>query len=156
MCTQTLTRPPDGNNHPLWQAATDWKKDVRDKKEKKFTFSRTTSTAFQVAVDHAFLTPSRDRKPRASALGTPPPPRESRKCPCGVPIRSPQPHVLPLYVGASGTGSGHKLLLYSTVTNASVFMLDIQAPLCPWGYSKTKLHAISAHPVRAHVVAGTE
>ncbi|KAF8263111.1 hypothetical protein EI94DRAFT_1741793 [Lactarius quietus] len=51
--SHALTRPLDGNNHPLWQAAMDHKKD--NKGRKKYTYSRrTTSTALQVAVDHAF------------------------------------------------------------------------------------------------------
>lgn len=82
--SHTLTRPPDENNHPLWQAATDRKKDDRGKKGRKFTFSRKiTSTALQVAVDHAFTgTYSSRFRP-----GDPP---ETRKCPCGAPVRSPQ------------------------------------------------------------------
>ncbi|KAH9027820.1 hypothetical protein EDB85DRAFT_1892829 [Lactarius pseudohatsudake] len=51
----TLTKPPDGNNHPLWLAATECERDGRGKKTKKALFSRrTTSTALQIAVDHAF------------------------------------------------------------------------------------------------------
>lgn len=41
-----LTRPPDGRNHPLWKACL----------ENKPTPSRhTTSTAFRLAVGHAFI-----------------------------------------------------------------------------------------------------
>ncbi|KAH9017859.1 hypothetical protein EDB85DRAFT_2201432 [Lactarius pseudohatsudake] len=51
----TLTKPPDGNNHPLWSAATECERDAKGKKTKKALFSRrTTSTAFQISVDHAF------------------------------------------------------------------------------------------------------
>ena len=82
--THTLTHPPDGNNHPLWQAATDRKKDEQGKKVKKYTFSRrTTSTALQVAVDHAFTG-------SYAARFRPADPPESRKCPCGAPLRTPQ------------------------------------------------------------------
>ena len=82
--SHALTRPPDGNNHPLWQAATDRQKDDKGNKGKKFTYSRrTTSTALQVALDHAF-TGSYSSRFRP---GDPP---ESRRCPCGAPIRTPQ------------------------------------------------------------------
>ena len=82
--THTLTHPPDGNNHPLWQAATDQKKDEQGKKVKKYTFScHTTSTALQVAVNHAFT----GLYAVCFRLANPP---ESRKCPCRAPLRTPQ------------------------------------------------------------------
>ena len=88
--SNTLTRPPDGNNHPLWQAATDRKKDERGRKL-KFTFSRrTTSTALQVAVDHAF---SGSYALRFRPADSP----ESRMCPCGAALRTPQHITLECY-----------------------------------------------------------
>jgi hypothetical protein len=82
--SHTLTHPPDGNNHPLWQAALDRKKDDSGRKVKKYTYSRrTTSTALQVAVDHAFTGTYVTRfRP-----GDPP---RAQTCPCGAPLRSPQ------------------------------------------------------------------
>ncbi|KAH9046190.1 hypothetical protein EDB84DRAFT_1558540 [Lactarius hengduanensis] len=51
----TPTEPPDGNNHPLWLAATECERDGKGKKTRKALFTRRTmSTAFQIAVDHAF------------------------------------------------------------------------------------------------------
>ena len=82
--THTLTHPPDGNNHPLWQAGLDRKTDNSGRRVKWFTFSRRTmSTALQVAVDHAFTGTYVSRfRPRD-------PPR-AQTCPCGAPLRSPQ------------------------------------------------------------------
>jgi hypothetical protein len=82
--SHTLTHPPDGNNHPLWQAALDQKKDDGGRKVKKYTYScRTTSTALQVAVDHAFTGTYVTRF-------RPSDPPEAQKCPCGAPLCSPQ------------------------------------------------------------------
>jgi hypothetical protein len=82
--THTLTRPPDGNNHPLWQAATHREKDDQGRKIRRFYYSRrTTSTALQVAVDHAF-TGTYVRRFRPSD------PPEAQSRPCGAPSRSPQ------------------------------------------------------------------
>ncbi|KAH9025286.1 hypothetical protein EDB85DRAFT_2292274 [Lactarius pseudohatsudake] len=78
----TLTKPPDGDNHPLWLAATECERDDRGKKTKKALFTRrTTSTAFQVAVDHAFTG-------SYSTRFRPADPPETRRCPCGEPLRS--------------------------------------------------------------------
>ncbi|KAH9018523.1 hypothetical protein EDB84DRAFT_1442388 [Lactarius hengduanensis] len=78
----TLTKPPDGNNHPLWLAATDCEKDGRGKRTKKPLFSRrTTSTAFQVAVDHTFTGSYASRF-------RPTDPPESLRCPCREPLRT--------------------------------------------------------------------
>jgi hypothetical protein len=79
-----LTRPPDGNNHALWQAAMDKERDEGGRKTKKYHYSRcTTSTAFQVAVDHAFtgtyVTRFRPNDPPGAQV-----------CPCGAPLRTPQ------------------------------------------------------------------
>jgi len=61
----------------------DRKKDNRGRKG-KYTYSRrTTSTAFQVAVDHAFTGTYVTRF-------RPNDPPEARACPCGFALRSPQ------------------------------------------------------------------
>ncbi|KAH8988783.1 hypothetical protein EDB83DRAFT_2615886 [Lactarius deliciosus] len=60
----TLTKPPDGNNHPLWSAATE-----------------RTTTALQITVDHAFTGSYATRFRPAD-------PPESLRCPCGEPLRS--------------------------------------------------------------------
>ncbi|KAH9039630.1 kinase-like domain-containing protein [Lactarius pseudohatsudake] len=77
-----LTRPPDRDNHPLWLAATECERDDKGKRTKKALFSRrTTSTAFQIAVDHAFTS-------SYAARFRPADPPESLQCPCGEPLRS--------------------------------------------------------------------
>ncbi|KAH9051487.1 beta-lactamase/transpeptidase-like protein [Lactarius vividus] len=74
----TLTRPPDGGDHPLWRAATARKKDDRGRQTGQLLYSRrTTSTALQLAADYAFS-------------GTyvirfrPSDPEEASACPCGA------------------------------------------------------------------------
>jgi hypothetical protein len=83
----TLTRPPDGKNHPLWRAATERKKDDKGRQTGPPLYSRrTTSTALQLAVDHAFT-------------GTyvirfrPGDPEEASACPCGALFKT-DTHVL--------------------------------------------------------------
>lgn len=80
----TLTRPPDGNNHALWSAAVEMTKDDKGKKTRKPIYTRrVTSTAFQIAVDHAFT------GTYVTRFRTNDPP-ENARCPCGVASRSPQ------------------------------------------------------------------
>ncbi|KAH9046372.1 hypothetical protein EDB83DRAFT_2317697 [Lactarius deliciosus] len=74
----TLTRPPDGGNHPLWRVATAREKDDRGRQTGRPLYTRkTTSTALQLVVDHAFT-------------GTyvirfrPGDPEEASACPCGA------------------------------------------------------------------------
>jgi hypothetical protein len=83
--THTLTKPPDGGSHPLWQAATAREKDTQ------FT-QRTTSTAIQAAVDHAFTGTYVTRF-------RPTDPPEARACPCGPSLTHIPPHhsYLPRY-----------------------------------------------------------
>jgi hypothetical protein len=107
--SHTLTHTPDSNNHPLWQAATDQKKDDRGRKVKKYTYSRcTTSTALQVVVDHAFTGPY-------SVQFHPGDPPESRACPCGAPLRTTQHSCTP------ATGTHGKEQLQALITMASLF-----------------------------------
>ncbi|KAH9168440.1 hypothetical protein EDB89DRAFT_1909283 [Lactarius sanguifluus] len=78
----TITQPPNGGSHALWQAATQRAKDSKGNKTRKFRFNRrTTSTAIQVAVDHAFTGTYVDRF-------RPNDPPEARECPCGYQTRS--------------------------------------------------------------------
>jgi hypothetical protein len=50
-----ISQPPSEVNHPLWSAAVAMEKDERGCKTRHPIFSwRTTSTTFQLAVDHAF------------------------------------------------------------------------------------------------------
>ena len=83
-----IHQPPDGNNHPLWRKAVDCERDQNGRKiAGKFLYSRrTTSTAIQLAVDHAF-TGSYAKRFR------PADPPETLACHCGHPLRTPR-HVL--------------------------------------------------------------
>ena len=57
--THAITQPPSEKHHPLWKAAVDMEKDEFGRKTKRPLYRRrTTSTALQLAVDHAFT----DRK----------------------------------------------------------------------------------------------
>jgi hypothetical protein len=50
-----ISQPPSEVNHPLWSAAVAMEKDERGRKTRRPLFTRrTTSTTFQLAVDHAF------------------------------------------------------------------------------------------------------
>jgi hypothetical protein len=50
-----ISQPPSKVNHPLWSAVVTMEKDKRGRKTRRPLFMwRTTSTAFQLAVDHAF------------------------------------------------------------------------------------------------------
>ncbi|KAH8997837.1 hypothetical protein EDB86DRAFT_2828689 [Lactarius hatsudake] len=83
-----ITQPPSHDkHHPLWTAATDMECDANGKKTKTLKFTRrTTSTALQVATDHAF-TGTSARRFRPSD------PPETTSCPCGEATRSAE-HVL--------------------------------------------------------------
>jgi hypothetical protein len=79
--THVILDGPSTHHHPLWSAAVDMEKDERGKKTKRPLYSRkTTSTAFQLAVDHAF-TGSYAKRFRPSD------PPETLTCPCGAPLR---------------------------------------------------------------------
>ena len=81
--THAITSPPSEHNHPLWKAATDVERDDFGRKTKRPLYSRhTTSTALQLAVDHAF-TGSYAQRFR------PLDPPETLGCPCGAPLRTP-------------------------------------------------------------------
>ncbi|KAH9158462.1 hypothetical protein EDB89DRAFT_1917717 [Lactarius sanguifluus] len=86
--THVLLRPPDGNNHPLWTAATDCECDDKNRKilSRLLYKRRTTSTALQLAVDHTF-TGSYTQRFRPND------PPNSVTCPCGWGLRDP-PHLI--------------------------------------------------------------
>jgi hypothetical protein len=79
----TISQPPSEHNHPLWSAAVAMEKDEQGRKTRRPLFPRrTTSTALQLAVDHAF-TGSYASKFR------PLDPPSSLTCPCGAHLRNP-------------------------------------------------------------------
>jgi hypothetical protein len=79
-----IKEAPSTHHHPLWSAAVDMEKDVQGKKTKHPLYSRhTTSTAFQLAVDHTFTGSYAQR----FCLVDPP---ETLTCPCGTPLCTPQ------------------------------------------------------------------
>ena len=78
--THTLINGPSTHNHPLWREATKATKHLGRKKP--LYHRRQTSTAFQLAVDHAF-TGSYAKRFRPSD------PPESHSCPCGHHMRDP-------------------------------------------------------------------
>jgi hypothetical protein len=79
----TISQPPSERNHPLWSAAVAMEKDEWGRKTRHPLFPRrTTSTALQLAVDHAF-TGSYASKFR------PLDPPSSLTCPCGAHLRNP-------------------------------------------------------------------
>ncbi|KAH9010292.1 hypothetical protein EDB85DRAFT_1902267 [Lactarius pseudohatsudake] len=86
--THVLLRPPDGNNHPLWSAATDCERDDKNRKilSRPLFTRRSTSSAFQLAVDHAFTGSYAKRFRRQD-------PPSSVTCPCGWGLRDP-PHLI--------------------------------------------------------------
>ena len=65
-----ITRPPDGNNHPLWTAA------VKPNKGDPTPSRHTTSTALRLAVGHAFIS-DYTRRFRPDI------PADERYCACG-------------------------------------------------------------------------
>jgi hypothetical protein len=78
-----ISQPPSEVNHPLWSAAVAMEKDERGQKTRRPIFTRrTTSTVFQLAVDHAF-TGSYARRFRPND------PPSSLRCPCGFHLRNP-------------------------------------------------------------------
>jgi hypothetical protein len=82
--THVILDGPSTHHHPLWSATVDMEKDERGKKTKRPLYSRrTTSTAFQLAVDHAFTGSYAQRFRPAD-------PPETLTCPCGAPLRTPQ------------------------------------------------------------------
>jgi hypothetical protein len=82
--THAITNPPSGGNHPLWKAAVAVETDEHGRKTRRPKYPRrVTSTALQLAVDHAFTG-------SYAARFRPSDPPESLLCPCGAPLRTPQ------------------------------------------------------------------
>ena len=77
-----ITKPPSIHHHPLWKEATSLTKKVAGQRRKPKYTRRTTSTALQLAVDHAF-TGSYARRFR------PADPPETHLCICGPVLRDP-------------------------------------------------------------------
>jgi hypothetical protein len=78
-----ISQPPSEVNHPLWSAMVAMEKDERGRKTRCPLFTRqTTSTALQLAVDHAF-TGSYARRFRPND------PPLSLQCPCGFHLHNP-------------------------------------------------------------------
>lgn len=73
-----ICEPPTGSNHPLWDAAVEVEKDDMGRKTRQPKYScRTTSTALQLAADHAFTG-------SYMARFCPSDPPEVQYCPCGT------------------------------------------------------------------------
>jgi hypothetical protein len=82
--THAITNTPSGGNHPLWKAAVEVEQDEHGRKTRRPKYPRrVTSTALQLAVDHAFTG-------SYAACFHPSDPPESLLCPCGAPLRTPQ------------------------------------------------------------------
>jgi hypothetical protein len=78
-----ISQPPSKVNHPLWSAAVAMEKDEQGCKTRRPIFSWwTTSTTFQLAVDHAFT----GSYARCFRPNDPP---SSLWCPCGYHLRNP-------------------------------------------------------------------
>jgi hypothetical protein len=78
-----ISQPPSKVNHPLWSMAVAMEKDKRGRKTRRPLFPwRTTSTALQLAVDHAF---TRSYASKFRPLDPP----SSLTCPCGHHLRNP-------------------------------------------------------------------
>ena len=82
-----ITSPPAETHHPLWREATRTQLDVFGRKSKRPIYRRhTTSTALQLAVDHAFTG-------SYAARFRPLDPPETLSCPCGSRTRDPS-HII--------------------------------------------------------------
>ena len=85
--THTLVEPPSIHNHPLWREATKRACDPTGKKLRQPLYTRcTTSTALQLAVDHAFTG-------SYAARFRPSDPPHSLTCLCGAAMRDPD-HII--------------------------------------------------------------
>jgi hypothetical protein len=82
--THAITNPPSGGNHPLWKATVEVERDEHGRKTRHPKYPRcVTSTALQLAVDHAFTG-------SYAAQFHPSDPPETLLCPCGAPLCTPQ------------------------------------------------------------------
>jgi hypothetical protein len=79
-----ISQPPSEVNHPLWSAAVALEKDERGQKTRRPLFTRrTTSTVFQLAVDHTFT------GSYATQIQTQRPLPHHLRCPCGFHLHNP-------------------------------------------------------------------
>jgi hypothetical protein len=108
---------PSTHHHPLWSAAVDMEKNERGKKTKRPLYSRcTTSTAFQLTVNHAFTG-------SYAKWFRPADPPETLTCPRGTPLRTPQ-HITrecPLFYQARVNHAIHtygRTVAYSALYNS--------------------------------------
>ena len=87
--TYAIKEPPDGYNHPLWMQATDCARDDKGSKipSQPLYTRRITSTALQLACDHAFTGSYSKCFRRAD-------PPEFHSCPCGYGLRNPKHLIL--------------------------------------------------------------
>ena len=79
--------PPSEKHHPLWKAAVDMEKDKFSRKTKHPLYRcHTTSTALQLAMDHAFTGSYAKHFRQAD-------PVEMLGCSCGTPLCTPN-HII--------------------------------------------------------------
>ena len=127
-----ISDPPSINHHPLWKEATSLTKKVAGQRRKPKYTRRTTSTALQLAVDHAF-TGSYARRFR------PADPLETHLCVCSPALRDPL-HLLtkcPLFhqqrVQAVIITDHHMLSLKQLFqTHPDCLLMFLQAPGIAW------------------------
>ena len=132
-----ITQPPLEKHHPLWKAAVDMEKDKFSRKTKCPLYRRhTTSTALQLAMDHAFTGSYAKRFRQADLV-------EMLGCSCGTPLHTPN-HIIrecPLYFQPRVNRAIHSLdhtftlrQLFSTVSYSHrllSFLQDTKAASCP-------------------------
>ena len=113
-----ISSPPAEVHHPLWREATKTQLDVFGRKSKRPLYRRhITSTALQLAVDHAFTG-------SYAARFRPSDPPETLSCPCGSRTRDPSHIILicPLFHEARALTKivtpSHSLTLHQLLTES--------------------------------------
>jgi hypothetical protein len=137
--SQVIKEAPSEHHHPLWLATTAMEKDAQGKKTKHPHYScRTTSTALQLAVDHAFTG-------SYAQWFHPADPPETLTCPCSNPLHTPH-HITqecPLFyqhhVNHAIHTHGHTIsytALYNSHPHKLLsFLQDSHAAQCPPDFS---------------------
>jgi hypothetical protein len=113
-----ISQPPSEVNHPLWSAVVAMEKDEQGRKTRRPLFPRrTTSMAFQLAINHTF---TGSYVSRFRPLDLP----SSLTCPCGHPLRNPH-HLIRdcrlyylTHISCKITTRGHTLLLKSLFSHS--------------------------------------